>query len=154
MRWTPVSYLIIFVSIEIPLQSDNPTGNTINTLGVYLLISLLFVTAAMLEFSGMMFLQRKNELRKSIDVSILGHSLRRGSFEMKEMTTKIDGISMILFLMAYLLFNVAYWIIILIPAKNNKVEIWKQHSISFVFDVVSFIQCCLLDNYSNSSQKW
>ena len=87
------------------------------------MISLLFVTAAMLEFSGMMFLQRKKELRKGLNVSILGHSLRRGSFEMKKMTTKIDGIAMILFSMAYLLFNVAYWIIILIPAKNTKVEI-------------------------------
>ena len=89
------------------------------------MISLLFVTAAMLEFSGMMFLQRKNELRKGIGVSSIGHSLRRGSFEMKKTTTKIDGIAMILFLIAYLLFNVAYWIIILIPAKYDKKEILK-----------------------------
>ena len=80
---------------------------------------MLFVTAAMLEFSGIMFLQRKNELRKRTKVSIIGHSLRRGSFEMKKMTTKIDGIALILFLMAYLLFNVAYWIINLIPANDD-----------------------------------
>ena len=87
------------------------------------MISLLFVTAAMLEFSGILFLQRNDELRKGNKTSIIGHPLRRGSLDMKKMTAKIDGIVMISFLTAYLLFNVAYWIMILIPANDDHEEV-------------------------------
>ena len=66
---------------------------------------------AMLEFAIMMFVQRKNELRNSNKVSIKGRLLRRGSFEMKKLSSKIDGMAMTLFVFAYLVFNVAYWII-------------------------------------------
>ena len=67
--------------------------------------------AAMLEFAGIMFLQRKNEIRSPNKVSTKGRFLRRGSFEMKKLYTKVDGVSLILFPFAYLVFNVAYWTI-------------------------------------------
>ena len=75
------------------------------------MISLLFVMGAMLEFAIMMFVQRKNELRNSNKVSIKGRLLRRGSFEMKKLSSKIDRMAMMLFVFAYVVFNVAYWII-------------------------------------------
>ena len=67
--------------------------------------------AAMMEFAVMMFVQRKDELNKGNKVSIKGRLLRRGSFEMKKLSSKIDGITMILSVLAYFVFNVAYWII-------------------------------------------
>ena len=65
--------------------------------------------AAMLEFAAMLFFQRQNETRRNRKVFNNGKSLRRGSIEMKELWTKIDGIAMVLFLFAYLVFNIAYW---------------------------------------------
>ena len=67
--------------------------------------------AAMLEFAVMMFVQRKNELKNVMKVSIKGRLLRGCSLEMKKLSSKIDAIAMILFVSAYLVFNVAYWII-------------------------------------------
>ena len=75
------------------------------------MISLLFVMAAMLEFAVMMFLQRNNELRNGNKVSTKGKLFRRGSFEMKKLSSKIDRMAMMLFVFAYVVFNVAYWII-------------------------------------------
>ena len=48
------------------------------------LISLAFVTAAMVEFAGIMYLQRKNELKKCNQVSIEGELLR-SDFEMMKL---------------------------------------------------------------------
>ena len=78
------------------------------------MISLLFVMAAMLEFAGMMLLQRENEIRGDNMLSINGRSERRGSIEMKRLWTKIDGIAMFLFSFAYVVFNIAYWVNLLV----------------------------------------
>ena len=105
--WCLAEFIEIFYIL---FKSDNPTGEKINTLGKYLLTSLLFVMSAILEFAAMLFLQRKNELKNGAKVSNKGRFLRRGSFEMKKLSTKIDGIAMILYVFAYLVFNIAYWI--------------------------------------------
>ena len=70
----------------------------------------MFVIAAMLEFAGMLFLQRMNDTKRDRKVSTKGHLKRRGSLEMKNLSTKIDGTALILFLFAYLIFNAVYWI--------------------------------------------
>ena len=66
--------------------------------------------AAMLEFAGMLFIQRKNEIKRDRKISNNRKSLRRGSFEIKELWTKIDEIAMVVFVFAYVVFNIAYWI--------------------------------------------
>ena len=81
----------------------------INQLGVYLLISLSFVIAAMVEFAGIMFLQRKNRLIRSNKVTNNGELIRRGSFEMELLTMKIDSMALLIFSSAYVLFNSVYW---------------------------------------------
>ena len=91
------------------LQSNNPHGGMINQLGVYLLISLSFVIAAMVEFAGIMFLQRKNRLIRSNKVTNNGELIRRGSFEMELLTMKIDSMALLIFSSAYVLFNSVYW---------------------------------------------
>ena len=70
--------------------------------------------AAMLEFAGMLFVIRQNEIRRKRKVCNNGKSLRRGSFEIKEMGTKIDVIAMLLFVFAYIVFNITYWINLLV----------------------------------------
>ena len=70
--------------------------------------------AAMLEFAGMLFIQRRNEIRRNRKVSNNGKSLRRGSFEVMELWTKIDGIAMPVFVFAYVVFNITYWINLLV----------------------------------------
>ena len=64
----------------------------------------------MLEFAGMLFLQRKNETKGQGKVSAKGHLKRRGSLEIKKLWAAIDGTALILFLFAYLMFNAVYWI--------------------------------------------
>ena len=81
----------------------------INQLGVYLLISLFFVIAAMVEFAGIMFLQRKNRLMRSNKVTNNGELIRRGSFEMELLTMKIDSMALLIFSSVYVLFNSVYW---------------------------------------------
>ena len=81
----------------------------INQLGVYLLISLSFVIAAMVEFAGIMFLQRKNRLIRSNKVTNNGELIRRGSFEMELLTMKIDSMALLIFSSVYVLFNSVYW---------------------------------------------
>ena len=81
----------------------------INQLGVYLLISLSFVIAAMVEFAGIMFLQRKNRLIRSNKVTKNGELIRRGSYEMELLTMKIDSMALLIFTSVYVLFNSVYW---------------------------------------------
>ena len=65
--------------------------------------------AAMIEFAGIMLLQRKNRLVARNKVSNNGNLIRRGSFEMEGLTAKIDLIALTLFCSGYLVFNVAFW---------------------------------------------
>lgn len=65
--------------------------------------------AAMVEFAGIMLLQRKNRFERGNKVITNGHLARRGSFEMERLTTKIDMMALILFPLTYIVFNVAHW---------------------------------------------
>ena len=81
-----------------------------NALGVYLLISLLFVISSMLEFAVIMFLQRRHELQQASKVETPSNlKSRRGSLAIKSWSAKIDGFAMIIFLAGYALFNAVYW---------------------------------------------
>ena len=65
---------------------------------------------AMVEFAGVMLLQRQNSLIRTNQVATNGPSARRGSFEMDELTTKIDMMALTLFSSSYIVFNVNYWV--------------------------------------------
>ena len=96
-------------TIFLSLQSDNPNGETINPLGIYLLISLFFVMTSMIEFAGITYIQRKNRLIGRNKVTNDGRLKRRGSFEMDQLTMKIDSVALVTFSLGYILFNYAYW---------------------------------------------
>ena len=65
--------------------------------------------AGMVEFAGIMLLQRQNRLIRSNKVAPNGQLARRGSFEMDELTTKIDMIALTVCSLSYILFNMQYW---------------------------------------------
>ena len=69
--------------------------------------------AAMIEFAGILFLQRRNRLISRDKVASNQQMVRRGSFEMEGLTAKVDFIALIMFCSGYLVFNVAFWAIYL-----------------------------------------
>ena len=65
--------------------------------------------AGMVEFAGIMLLQRRNRLKRSNQVSTNGQLARRGSVEMEELTTKIDMTALTVSSSCYIAFNMEYW---------------------------------------------
>ena len=78
-------------------------------LGLYLLVSLLFVMATMVEFAGVIFLKRKLDFSREIRNNTTQSLERSGSFEIEKLSAKIDAIALILFFVCYLIFNGFYW---------------------------------------------
>ena len=67
----------------------------------------MFVFAAMLEFAGILLLKRINDVKEERMAN--GVLEQRGSFKMQEISAKIDGVALIIFLSMFIMFNVAYW---------------------------------------------
>ena len=65
--------------------------------------------AAMIEFAGILFLQRRNRLIRTDKVASNQQMVRRGSFEMEGITAKIDFVASTLSCAGYVVFNVAFW---------------------------------------------
>ena len=65
--------------------------------------------AAMIEFAGILFLQRRNRLIRTDNVASIQQMVRRGSFEMEGITAKIDLVALTLCCLGYVVFNVAFW---------------------------------------------
>ena len=98
----------ILTNSQLP-QTTNPNSDEMNYLGVYLLTSFSFIMVAMVEFAGVMLLQRQNSLVRTNQVGTNGPLARRGSFEMDDLTTKIDMMALTLFSLSYIVFNIGHW---------------------------------------------
>ena len=85
----------------------NPIGKTLNSLGIYIVTSLMFVLFAMVEFAGMLCFQRVINVREERRVGLSSES----SFKIQELSAKIDGAALILFPLAFIAFNVFYWVL-------------------------------------------
>ena len=70
----------------------------------------MFVFAAMIEFAGILFLQRMENVKKERRDGSNGDLGENGSFKMQELSAKIDGVALIVFLLMFIVFNVCYWI--------------------------------------------
>lgn len=108
------------------MQSESPSGANLNSLGVYLLVSLFFVVASFIEFGLLLMLKRANLLgvNETIAHKNRDNKKHEGSelkFARRSKTAhdigletrysfadKIDFGSFIFFVFAYILFNVAY----------------------------------------------
>ena len=53
------------------LQADSPSGANLNALGVYLLVSLFFVIATMLEFASVLIISRSRLVAMTDSVGVL-----------------------------------------------------------------------------------
>ena len=71
---------------------------------------LMFVFAAMIEFAGILFLKRMNDVKEERRVEASGGLEQKGCFKMQELSAKIDGVALIVFLLIFITFNVCYWI--------------------------------------------
>ena len=75
--------------------------------------------AVMVEFAAMMFMQRRNNLKKENKVEIKGPWMEerrsnkdqgKDSYEMEKLIAKIDGFALVAFTSCYILFNLFYWV--------------------------------------------
>ena len=81
-----------------------------NSLGIYIVISLMFLLAAMVEFAGLMCLQRINNVKEEGRVDASSGIGQKGSFKIQKLSAKIDGSALVLFPLAFVVFNFLYWI--------------------------------------------
>ena len=86
------------------MQSNNPNDGNINPLGKYLMISLFFVISAMIEFAGIMYVQRRKRLIGENKVTNNVEGINSESFAMEQLTIKIDSRALFIFSFTYILF--------------------------------------------------
>ena len=70
----------------------------------------MFVFAAMIEFAGILFLKRMNDVKEERKVEASGGLEQKVPFKMQELSAKIDGMALIVFSLIFITFNVCYWI--------------------------------------------
>ena len=80
-------------------------------LGVFILVSLLFVMATIFQFMAVLYLERKQDYYYGLNVEeAKGFRKNEAScHQRKTKKVKIDVIASLLFSLSYILFNVIYW---------------------------------------------
>ena len=92
-------------------QSDSPSGATLNALGVYLLVSLAFMIAAMFEFALVLLIKRctcPNETKIYPSNRRKDRRLLISQRRSHSITDKIDFSALFVFSLFYIIFNCAY----------------------------------------------
>ena len=91
--------------MSLKFQSVSPTGSKVDKLGLYLLVSLVFIMASMVEFAIALIIHRNyGNAKISNDAdNNRAADIRRIS------SNNMDVASAILFPVAYILFNIIYW---------------------------------------------
>ena len=117
------SYKREFVNIKlkswcISFQSESPSGDTMNALGLYLLISLFFVVGTLLELASVLEVRRDCERKMKTQVQPQAQAIKVKGLNQKDApeldktnlkTEKIDRIAFISYIILYSLFNLIYW---------------------------------------------
>ena len=78
-------------------------------LGVFILVSLLFVMATIFQFMAVLYLERKQDYDYGLNVEDVFRKNETSCHQRKTKKVKIDGIASLLFSLSYILFNVIYW---------------------------------------------
>ena len=66
--------------------------------------------AAMVEFAGIMVMQRRNHLKRGHQVEGNVQILGRDSYHMDKLIVKVDGFALLGLTLSYILFNICYWV--------------------------------------------
>ena len=92
-------------------QAQSPTGTRMTALGVFILVSLLFVMATIFQFMAVLYLERKQDYYYGLNVEeAKGFRKNEAScHQRKTKKVKIDVIASLLFSLSYISFNVIYW---------------------------------------------
>ena len=91
--------------ISLKFQSVSPTGSKVDKLGLYLLVSLVFIMASMVEFAIALIVHRNYGNAK-----ISNDADNKRTVDIRRISSNnMDVASAILFPFAYILFNIIYW---------------------------------------------
>ena len=83
----------------------SPTGSKVDKLGLYLLVSLVFIMASMVEFAIALIVHRNYGNAK-----ISNDADNKRTVDIRRISSNnMDVASAILFPVAYILFNIIYW---------------------------------------------
>ena len=83
----------------------SPTGSKVDKLGLYLLVSLVFIMASMVEFAIALIVHRNHGNAK-----ISNDADNKRTVDIRRISSNnMDVASAILFPVAYILFNIIYW---------------------------------------------
>ena len=113
-----VTVLLALINILIDLFSHNPSGKTVNPLGIYLLVSLFFEMAVLLELGIVLIIRRRNNTKRN--ESKENDIVKKGSIIFADMvpknprrrfsiTDKIDLGTFVVIMSLYLIFNCIFW---------------------------------------------
>ena len=97
-------YLMAYI-MSLEFQSVSPTGSKVDKLGLYLLVSLVFIMASMVEFAIALIVHRNYGNAK-----ISNDADNKRTVDIRRISSNnMDVASAILFPFAYILFNIIYW---------------------------------------------
>ena len=77
---------------------------------MYLLVSLFFVIATMLEFALVLFLKRKMDLKREMWMTPNSDVEKNTSFQLENLIARLDVGALLAFHTSYISFNIGYWV--------------------------------------------
>ena len=113
-----VTVLLALINILIDLFSNNPSGKTVNALGMYLLVSLFFELMVLLELGIVLMIRRRNnvETNESKEITIvkkrtisIADMVPENPKRRLSITDKIDLGTFVVIMILYLSFNFVFW---------------------------------------------
>ena len=93
-------------------QSESPSSDRLNRLGVYLIVSLFFVISTIIELALVISLKRAGEWKLPKMINVVKIESNQKNLPEKSMTflDKVDFWALALYCFFYILFNCVYWI--------------------------------------------
>ena len=91
------------------MKSNSPIGTKMTSLGMYLLTSLMFVIAIMIEFAVVLYFERRADLKRGTNVKPKTNSQVPDPLQLKMKSAKIDSVTFALLLTSFFLFNLVYF---------------------------------------------
>lgn len=94
-------------------QSESPTKTQFTAIGIYVLVSLFFVMATLVQLTMVVVLKRRAEKRNQSRVGASETFKRNTIIEAQTLVEMVDLVFMISFPITFVSFNVVYWSVML-----------------------------------------